>query len=290
MRKLTVGVCYTKSDPVGIGAADAFIEGITNSGDQVFKIRSVESLSSIVYDVMVQVCDYTHYLGHDFRYYIKKHCNKYNIPRIIIDTGFVKNNRMSMSLDRYMEIGIGGIKNAAEYYNKDSGSDRWDKLEITLKPWRKQGSHILILGQHEKGVSVQDIDVVKWMTDTIYFLTNKMKIKYPIVLRPHPNQIVFPDGNYIKTENTTIEEDLGNAWCTVAKTTNGAIDSILRGIPVITDDKMNMVYDIAGHNLVEVLNPLMFDRKQWCYNLAYAQWHITEMKKGLPWQHLRPKD
>lgn len=291
--KYQIGICYTKQDAVGIGACNAFIKGVIESGDIPIPIRSIEEFMQysicIRCDAFVQVCDYTKHLGKDLRFRIKKYCKNNDIPRIVIDTGFLKNNRTSMSLDRYMEVGIGGIKNHAIYFNEDSPSDRWDKLDIELEPWRDKGEHILVLGQFEKGVSVQDIDVVEWMGDTIKQLQSITDRE--VRLRSHPNQTMIPPGTYSLSSNrlisTPIEEDLEDCWCVVALTTNGAVNAIVEGIPVITNNTMNMAYNVSGHKLEEVENPPTFDRAQWAYDLAYAQWHIDEIKEGLAWRHFR---
>ena len=145
--------------------------------------------------------------------------------------------------------------------------------------------HILILGQHEIGISTQHMDIIGWWEDTISYISRvtDRKIKF----RPHPNQTKFPKGNYQLTEGTTIEEDLENCWCAVARTTNGAVDAIINGVPVITPDPACMAFGVSSHFLTEILEPCTPDRSQWLYDLAYSQWNIEEMKSGLAWSHIR---
>ena len=99
-----------------------------------------------------------------------------------------------------------------------------------------------------------------------------------------------------------LEQYLENCWCVVSYTTNGAVDAILNGIPVICLSDQNITYNIADRCLSNIDNPiipsddndvitsdnrLLLSRKQWCYNLAYAQWSVKEIKEGLPWKHFK---
>ena len=287
MDKITVGICYTKNSPNAIAACDAFAEGVEAAGDSHIKVlseRTVRLLSRC--DISVQVCDYNKHCGTDFRYHISRIQKVQNKRRIVIDTGFIKNKRSDENdLNRYMQIGYDGIKRNAKCYNQNSSQDRWKALEIPMKDWREEGEHILILGQHEIGISTQHVDVVDWWEDVISRLgsVTKKTIKF----RPHPNQTKFPKGNYELTTGKTMEEDLSNCWCAVARTTNGAVDAIINGVPVFTPDEACMAYCVASHQLLKVENPVTPDRTQWAANLAYAQWSIEEMKQGLPWKHLR---
>jgi len=291
---LNVGVAFTKDDTIGIGLCHAFIEGIIKSGDNPVSIRHPTDLLGANFDCIVQVCDYTKHNGKDLRWYIRDYCQTWCVPRLVMDTGFItslneRENKFALTDSRYVAVGEDGIKRDANYYNENSPPDRWEKLNIELKPWRKNGDHILVLGQHEKGVSVQDVDIVKWMTDTIFSL-NKLTSR-PVKLRLHPNQTILPQGNYTISnpkKNTTIVEDLENCWCVVAYTTNGAVDAILNGIPVVCCSPKNITYNISGTLIYSVAKPyLSIGREQWCYNLAYAQWNVAEIREGLPWQHFR---
>ena len=84
-----------------------------------------------------------------------------------------------------------------------------------------------------------------------------------------------------------MEDDLSNCWCAVARTTNGAVDAIINGVPGFTPDQACMAYCVASHQLLKVENPVTPDRTQWAKNLAYAQWSIEDMNPGLPWKYLR---
>lgn len=300
MTKIWVVNCRTKNDTVGEALTDAMYEGILACGDNVLQLnnfRDLKLISGVDADkaqVFVQVCDYNRHVGIDFRYHIKRFCNDRNLHRVILDTGFVKNNRTSGSLqDRYVAVGCDGIKRKANYFNKYSPSDRWEKLNIKLQPWRTDGDHILVLGQHSIGVSVQDINVEMWYETIFRQLSNYTK--RPVLFRPHPNEhnlslidkLCKKYNLTLKMSHQNIQDDLFGAWCCVALTTNAAVDAIIGGIPVITTNPSNMVYDIAEHRPENIDNPLMRWRLNWAFNLAYAQWSVKEISQGLAWNHIR---
>jgi hypothetical protein len=284
---LLVGVCYTKNSPNAVAACDAFCEGVEAAGDYYVKIFNEKGLRNLSEcDASVQVCDYNKHCGIDFRYHLNRISKLTKTRRIIIDTGFVKNKRCDDNdLDRYMQIGYDGIKRHAKCYAEDSSLDRWAALEFSEKPWRHNGEHILIIGQHEIGISTQHLDIIQWWEEIIQEI--KSVTNSPIKFRPHPNQKKFPKGMYQVTHDTTIEEDLEKCWCAVARTTNGAVDAIINGIPVITPDEGCMAYDVASHDIKDILYPTTPDRTNWLAQLGYSQWTIREMQEGLPWKHLR---
>ena len=145
-----------------------------------------------------------------------------------------------------------------------------------------------MLGQNERGQSTQHLDIIKLWEETLVGI--RKYSQRPIVFRKHPNQTKMPIGDYKMSpySHKELDRDLQNAWCTVAFTTNGAVDSAINGIPVIAIDPICMAYEISSHELSEIENPKLADRQQWAYNLAYAQWSFPEMSSGECWRHFRP--
>ena len=92
-------------------------------------------------------------------------------------------------------------------------------------------------------------------------------------------QIVYDTSN-------NINEALENAHCAVAYTSGSSIDAILEGVPVIPTSQYNFVWEISSHSLNDIENPKLGEREQLLYNLAYAQWSVSEIKEGKPWDHL----
>ncbi len=208
---------------------------------------------------------------------------------LIIEKGYIHRNR-------YYMIGWNGLNGRANFCNNNSQQDRWKHLDINIKPWRKDGKHILVCGQAPLDASIQDINFKEWCYETIeqiYTLTQRT-----IIYRPHPITYAQPNQKQLKNKfpylnivsnpyDIKLKENLKNCWCVVTINSNSGVEAIIQGIPVISQDIGSMVYNITDHELNCIEDPKIVDRTQWCNDIAYTQWTIEEMRKGLPWQHLK---
>ena len=317
--KITAGIFNTKPTPEGKEIIYAIRDGIINSGDNVvlrschhlnhypssYKVGRIKKVIGYIkkMDVIVQICEG----GEGCKSLLRSASKILNKRRIIVDAGFF-NAARNTTKNVYHSIGYDYIKGAADYCNKNSPSDRWNQLKLKMKDWRKTGDHVLLLGDVEDGIGMKHID------DNIrrdFFYQTIVKIRQytdrPIVFRVHKNEKrryedIFENGKWKNIKRSdmsgvpaagksntknTIDKDLENAWCTVSLTSNGAVDSIFHGVPVITNDKISASYDVAEHDIANIENPKTCDRTQWAYDLAYAQWTVEEMRLGMPWRHLR---
>jgi len=289
---MIVGVCHTKVPHV---LYDAFIEGIKKHGDTHYDIvehhpewRKVLRMC----DVSMQICE-GHLrsedggvVGNAFRSKIREQQIKNKKRRLVFETGFIKND--ATSGESYFQVGYDGMKRSSVFYGENSPKDRWGYLGIKEKPWRTRGSHILIMEQNKLGPGSSHIDIVKWWKQCV----NKIRdiSDRPIKVRPHPRCIPsFPKnlGVEVLQKGNPIEQDLKDCWCSVVRTSNSAVDSIINGIPVITPDEMCMSYDVSSHSIEDINDPVTPNRTQWLYNLAYSQWSLDEIRKGIPWGRLR---
>ena len=221
---------------------------------------------------------------------VKQHGRK---PIFIIETPLL--GRPIGRRHNYYRVGLNHyLNNLAEFNNKDCKPDRFMKLGLTIKPWRTKGDHILVLGQNLNDASLLGADMELWTITTLKHLLKVTDRK--IHFRDHPEngsklkdvleknfygikQIVYDTSN-------NINEALENAHCAVAYTSGSSIDAILEGVPVIPTSQYNFVWEISSHSLNDIENPKLGEREQLLYNLAYAQWSVSEIKEGKPWDHL----
>ena len=279
-----IGICYTKNGPNGIACCEAFSTGVHYYGDGFIPFLKFNKKEAFECDVMMMVCGPpTEIHPKNFNFQVKQYCAQTNTPLVIIDTGFVQPDFISDNAnDRYMSVGLNNIKGGGFYGNINSPSDRWDKLKIELKPWRTEGSHVLVIGQGvQNKLNHQQIWVHNWFNEILDNLPQYTK--RPIRFRPHP---LWLKNKGLKPERT-LEEDLKDAWCVMGLTSSGIVDGIIRGIPGITWSTWNIAFSVSEHFLENIENPKMPDRLQWCYNLAYAQWSVKEIGEGLSWEHLK---
>ena len=294
---MKVGICYTKDSPSALKIFEAFHDSVLAVGDTPICMFNASHLRKC--DVFFQVCDYNKHEGlPNFRHALKKFAAKYSIPRLIVDTGFMKNGRKTNSLDGYFAVGLRGIKNDAQYFNEDSPPDRFEQLELEVPVLNidTTKNYILIYGQQEIGVSTQDMNILKWWEDIIVDIKQRWPHK-DIIFRKHLNQKKMPRGNYMEVDS--VEEYIEDCLFSVACTTNACVESFLAGIPCYTDNERSIGYHVRLEQIpnprdVSIFYNPFFKRiesynnlKQWFYNLSYAQWTIDEIRQGLCWTHFR---
>jgi hypothetical protein len=289
---MKVAVCYTKRSPTGILNCDAFAEGVVESGDAMFTVNGIDEIGIVSEcDVAVQCCVYNK-RGHSAEQQFRRAVERLAKRRVVIDGGCIGGFFDRKTSPGYLTVGVDGIKRAAQYFNANSPPERWNQLGIGLRPWRSQGTHILLLGQTQQGYGTQHLPTTinEWFETAIRQL--RAVTDRPIIFRPHPDEKAVPSvavtGYSVRKHRCRLMDDLKDAWCCVAKTTNATVEAIVQGIPVLTDDPLCIGYPMASHSLADVENPLTPKRSQWAYDLAYTQWSVAEFRKGLPWRHLRP--
>jgi hypothetical protein len=198
---------------------------------------------------------------------------------IVLEKGYVRR-------DSYYAAGWNGLNNRANFRNAGMPSDRWNALDIRLKPWSRHGDKILVIGQVPSDASVQNVDIIEWCAKTILELSQKVQGRQ-IVFRPHPlARSRTPDMLHAKTSTRSLAEDLDDALFVVTYNSNVGVDAILEGVPVFVADRGAMAYDVASKRLEQAFMPAMPVVSQWAHNLAYAQWSLDEMREGKPWAHL----
>ena len=211
--------------------------------------------------------------------------------------------------NKYFRIGVNGfLNNSGIFHLGNCPQDRFDQLGITWAGWNNNNDgHILLMLQLPGDASLRGINIYDWVK---YCITKIRKITdRPIVIRTHPAHNIKETDEFYKfiiesmiigkIQNVTIslgkektlDDDLKSAYCCVAYTSGSAIDSILKGIPVLATDPGNFAWPISSNYIENIENLKKADGvevQQWLNNLAYSQWTIEEMKEGKPWKHLFP--
>lgn len=299
---MLVGICHTKIKTDATALTEAFRKGVEIKGDETIEIPHVKYLWRLKEcDVLFQVCDQhfsdreigdlDNFNGTDFRAGTKL----FKKNRIILDAGFIKHGKQLPFNKAYYSINIDSIKRFGTTHTKNSPPDRWKRLNIEKPTWRTGGNHILVIGQNEQGLGTSSIrkeglSFLNWSDQTLKEIRNHTSRK--IIYKPHPHQSFLPD----PVENCVIlpvdvKDKISNyfidCWCAVSLASNGAIDCIMNGIPVITNDKMSMTYDVSSHYLNEIENPKTPNITQWLYDVSYAQWNMEEAESGEVWLYIK---
>ena len=212
---------------------------------------------------------------------------------LVLENAYLNNVQ---SLEKvWVSLGWNGLNGRADFCNTNSPPDRWKKHfnDGRLLDY-SDGEYILIPLQIQGDQSLNYI----WNSVLSYqYICESIRefTDLPIMIKDHPT---FPESQpkvkgvknvkYIDT-NMPIEKAISKAKVVVTINSNAGVDAALAGKPVISLDKGSMVWDISEHDFKKINNPKFNDRTQWCNNIAYAQWHPSELKSGEAWNHLKSK-
>jgi hypothetical protein len=204
----------------------------------------------------------------------------------------------------YFRVGIDGfLADDGDFANRSSPSDRWHllsrQLGLNLRPYRRSGQHVLLVGQNPGDASLRGLDMFDWLEQTMLDL--RQTTNRPIIVRPHPvtdarMMLIFqrrfrvlPVGCKLDfPPRRPMSTSLDKCWVLVAYSSSSTIDALIGGVPAIALSSANMAWPVTDHSLSAVESPTLFAREQWLYDLAYAQWSPDEMQTGMVWRHLRP--
>ena len=197
---------------------------------------------------------------------------------------------------RYSWDGV--FRKTGFYFDKDINPSRWDQirnqLNISVKPYRQHGKHILLCLQRNGGWSMKNYDVMQFCHQTIQEI--KQYTDRPIVVRGHPGdkktaiylKLSYP--NVTVSVNPSIEQDLENAWATVTYNSSPGVASLINGVPVFQKDpdpEYSMYGEIANFDMSKIENPNMPNIYPWLQRIAMCHWNFDELSDGTAWKFMR---
>lgn len=171
-------------------------------------------------------------------------------------------------------------KNARQHDGSGKfGPERWRRLGLKIRPWRKTGSAILVIQPEPLSSALWGVDpqwaklVIKELRQhTDRPISVRLKVRDQIVGNPPP-----------------LAEQLETAWAVVVWTSNVAVEALLAGVPVFCTDPC-AAYRMGTPDLSRIEDPVMPDgREQWAWNLAANQWSVAEMRDGTCWRELKDR-
>jgi hypothetical protein len=196
----------------------------------------------------------------------------------------------------FLRYSLDGVfYNTDNYANYASTDTKWQQIKHTLridmKPWRVMGNHVLVCLQRDSGWSMKGTDMVAWADTTVRRLrelTNR-----PIMIRPHPAYPIdlsklLRCHQVTMSTNTTLQQDLNNAWAAVFYNSSSSVAAVLAGVPVFAEDSDCVAWNVANHNLANINEPVMPNRDQWLWDLASAHWNDGEARSGTIYKHFLP--
>jgi hypothetical protein len=207
---------------------------------------------------------------------------KQNKPVIVLEIGCLQRGIT-------WKIGINGINKDSYFVPSGQSDQRKTQLGLSLKPWNNHGREILICTQHDKSQQWENNSPLKeWTTNVIQEI--RKYSQRPIKIRPHP-RCAFPypilNSGVTKSIEKNIEKEFNSAWAVINYSSNPGVESIINGIPAFVDSK-SLASPVANLDLNSIENPARPERTQWLNDLAWTEWTVEEMAKGIPQKLLIP--
>tara|TARA_E500000178_G_scaffold286845_1_gene288821 strand:- start:35835 stop:36791 length:957 start_codon:yes stop_codon:yes gene_type:complete len=192
--------------------------------------------------------------------------------------------------------------NTGNYANKNSSNKHWNMIKQSLNlsdsPWHNGGENILICLQRDNGWNAKGFDQEFWLKKTIKFIQGRTN--EPIKVRAHPGDLnrdrtktkhdwswvnQYHNVELIDSINVTLHQSMKTARCAVFYNSSSSVLSVLKGIPTFVAEESAVTWDVANHNLKNIMQPAMPDRTQWFCDLAQAHWSLEQSRNGDIYRH-----
>lgn len=183
----------------------------------------------------------------------------------------------------WYSLGWNGLNGRADFHGVQEDDGARFKSMAKLKPWRASaGRYSLLIGQVPGDMSLQGRDLSAWYIAAA--VTARAAYDMPVLFREHPECIKRGlnrnPGYTDKCKAKDLSEALADAHVVMTYNSNTGVDALLAGIPVtVADPTGSMAHPIAGTHVAERKMP---PREAWASRLAWKQWSLTEIARGVP--------
>jgi hypothetical protein len=176
-------------------------------------------------------------------------------------------------------------------------------LGIELKPWRKTGEHILLsLNRGSGGFSSFGRGCYDWAREIIQKI--RLYTDRPILIRSHKHAKItdkliedkkhldwimknIKNIKHTSLGETSLTDDLKNAWATVVFTTTSGAVSLVEGIPVFTTHPACFYKMFGSGDIAQIETPNLPNRDMFLTQYANAHWTQEEMENGVFWDKFK---
>lgn len=186
----------------------------------------------------------------------------------------------------YHKVSVNSRHPTSYFQAFEHPSDRLDKFGVIMQRWRTAGRYILLAGMGDKGAKAEGFRPEQWERQAIADI--RKVTDRPILYRPKPSwRDARPiEGTDFSPREIDISYALAHAYAVVTHHSNVGVDALVSGIPVFS--WAGVASTLASQNLSEIDSPRHPEgREQWARDIAYTQFSIAEMARGVPWRHLK---
>jgi len=187
--------------------------------------------------------------------YYKK--NAPNVPIYTVDSGYLRRDLMYKYILKNGKFPVIG-----------ASDDRFKALGLKIKStWSAEG-HILVIAQnhHEE-----------WYDQTVKQLNSIVKDTKEIRIRPYPSDV-----NIKEEYGKTLKEDLKGCFAVVTYNSACLYEALIKTIPVFcSQDCPASIF--CETNLYKIMKAVQLgdDVNQFLYDVAYSQYTMDELRKGI---------
>ena len=177
------------------------------------------------------------------------------VPFIILNTGYFDATRY-----RRFSISINGFHGIS--MRVDGLLDRPARSHPKIKPWRKDGEFVLILGQKSPIYEIMGLQMEPWLRKTAQRATEAFR--RPALIRPHPSL----RGPRQRSLQAVLEDDI---YAAVTLSSNASVATTLAGVRTLALHPTCPAWDvsIAGWETVDDDPPS--NREAWAQGLAQRE-------------------
>jgi hypothetical protein len=170
-------------------------------------------------------------------------------------------------------------RNAYQHDGRGSApTDRFAKFKERIRPWRTSGSHIVLCPNSAIYCGLHGFDVAEWLTVTIARL--RTATDREIRVRWKTDEPRRP-----------LALDLLDAWAVVVYSSAAAVHALAAGVPVVTLAPFASTFRMGATDPAEIERPTYpDDRESFLAVLAYQQWTLPEIARGMAWRSLTHKE
>jgi hypothetical protein len=171
----------------------------------------------------------------------------------------------------------GGLNGRGEFRGPQEDGSRFERhFGHLLQPWHAwRDGYALLIGQVPGDISIRHVDIDAWYRQSAKALR---QYGWPDVrFRPHPLAGRLRSGAGLPQIGGTLPEALQGAGVVVTYNSNTGVEAVLAGRPTIAMDQGSMAWDVAGHQVTEIVTP---DRTAWTHRLAWRQFDKSEFESG----------
>lgn len=155
---------------------------------------------------------------------------------------------------------------------------RFPRMGLNLRPWRAEGSFVLVLPQ--RGIGAPGVAMPRRWPHEIVQRLAKVTGR-PVRVRPHPGT---------KTPISSLAAALDGCHAVVTWGSGAGVKAIMLGVPCFHELSGWIGAPAARFGIERLEDPFLGDRAPMLERLAWSQWTVAEIASGEPFRYLLQVD